>query len=313
MIFLKKLLSLLLALCLTICVTVPALAGDTLTETSLVKDAVVFLFETDDPSVYYLRCSENVRGVSDAFSAAFLPDPDFPDDSVPAIRKDDLHIIPPCEENGGCLELYFAIDAYGNSLHLTGLTDADGCALECTIPAEQFQWTYFSVSAGDGMSFFINLYTGEFLLKAMLWDDDFDMSQMTNYCLVGDEIYLPELPDALQNRAVLTSDGVELTKTAYGTYTAVSGSGTVTYEVTGFFRTTAKFCVQTKEERRIFTAREAAKHPLVTAALWLSGSTLPTVFLYPIGILFEPVCLLLGFVTLPVGDLAQIIALRYGL
>ena len=310
----KKLLSLLLAFGLALCVTVPAFAADAPADHSLVKDAVAFFFETDDPSLYYVRCSATVQDVSDAFSAAFLPDPDFPDDGAPVIRKDDLHIIPPCEENGGCLELYFASDASWNDLTLSGLLDAQGNALDCTIPAEQFQWTYFSVSAiSDGIGFFINLYTGEFPLKALLWDVDFDLSQMTDYCLFGDEIFLPELPEALQNRAKLTCDGVTLSQNEDGTYIAVSGRGTVTYEVTGFFRTTKKICVQTEEERRVFTSREAAKHPLVTAVLWLSGATFPAAFLYPVGILLEPVCLLLGFVTLPVGYLAQIIALRYGL
>lgn len=310
----KKALSALLALCLAFCLWIPAFAEDVPTgEAALVEEATEFYFWNDDPSVLYVRFSEQITGVSDAFKAEFLPDPYLPDELPPAISKDDLSFILPCEENGSRLELFLKADLDGYDLHLSGLVDAQGSEIEYTVREGDAKAYFFEVDTDSVLdSLFINIYTGELPLKALVADTDFDYSALTTYCLVGDSLYLPELSPALKNRATLTCDGVELRENDDGAYTFVSGTGTVTYEVAGRLRATTKVCVQTPKERAVFVSRAAAKHPLVTAYFWMTAAhVLPAAVLYPVGYVLTPVSIVLGLVTLPLGWLVQVIGLRY--
>ena len=309
----EKTLSLILTFCLSFCLCIPAFAEDVPAgDAALVEEATEYYFWNDDPAVLYVRFSAQIVGVSDAFKAEYLPDPYLADELPPAIGKDDLHIVLPCEENGGRVELFLTIAEYGYDLHLSGLVDAQGIEIEYTVRQEDSENYMFHVGAvSDGNSLLISLYAGELPLKALLTEADFDYSALTSYCLAGDPLWLPELSPALQSRATLTCDGVELSENDDGSYTFVSGTGTVTYTVADHLRATKKICVQTPEERRVFTAKAAAKHPLVTAYFWMTAAfTYPVIF-SPVGYVFLPASVLLGLVTLPLSYLVQVLALRY--
>ena len=310
----KNALSVLLALCLAVCLCTPTFAEDAQTgDADLVEEATKYYFWNDDPTVLYVRFGAQITGVSDAFKAEYLPDPYFPDELPPAIGKDDLSVVLPCEENGGRVELFLTIIEYGYDLHLSGLVNAQSGEIEYTVRQGDAKDYFFEVGAdNDGMSLFINLYTGELPLKALLSDAGFDFSSLTSYCLVGNPLWLPEISSALRNRTTLTCDGVELQENDDGTYTCISGTGTVTYEVAGKLRATTKICVQTPEERAVFISRAAAKHPLVTAYFWMTAAfELPLAFLYPVGYVLTPISIALGLATLPLGYLVQVIGLRY--
>ena len=308
----KKALSVLLALCLAFCLCVPAFAEDA--PTALVEEATEFYFWNDDPPVLYVRFSEQITGVSDAFRAEFLPDPYLPDEPRPAIGRDDLSVVLPCDENGGRVELFLTIKEYDYDLRLSGLVDAQGGEIEFTVRQGDAKDYFFEVGAeSDGMSEIINLYTGELPLKALFADTDFDYSALTTYCLVGDPLWLPELSSALQSRVKLTCDGVKLLENDDGSYTFVSGTGTVTYEVAGQLRATTKICVQTPEERAAFVSRAAAKHPLVTSYFWMTAACIYPIAFSPVGYVFLPVSVLLGLVTLPLGYLVQVLGARFGM
>lgn len=308
----KKALSVLLAFCLAFCLCLSAFAADAATENSPVEEATEFFFWNDDPSVLYVRFNAQITGVSDAFNAEFLPSPYLPDELPPAIGGDDLRVVLPCAENGGRVELFLTIKEYGYDLHLSGLIDAQRGEIEYTVRQSDSNSYMFTVDAdSDGMSLLINLYTGDLPLKVLLAEEDFDLSALTSYCLVGDPLWLPELSPALKSRAKLTCDGVKLSENDDGSYTFVSGTGTVTYEVGGVLRATTKICVQTPKERAAFVSRAAAKHPLVTAYIWMTAANvIPIAFLYPIGFVLLPASILLGLATLPLGWLVQVIGLR---
>lgn len=309
----KKAFSLLLTLCFAVSVSIPAFAADAQPENGLIEEATKFYPMNDDPTVLYIRFGDQVRGVTETFKAEYLPDPLLSDEAPDAIPKDDVSVILPCEENGGGLELFLKTEVYGFDLHITGLLDAQENAFECTVRENQFDQIFFEFwnDDDDGMSFMLNFYTGEYPLAGFLWGED--IPQLTDYCLVGDTIRIPELPSALQGRGKLTCDGVELRANDDGTYTAVSGTGTVTYTVAGQFSTSAKLCIQTPEERRVFASREAAKHPLVTAYFWMSAAFVYPVAFSSIGYVFLPASVLFGLVTLPLGYLVQVIGLRFGI
>ena len=308
----KKALSALLALCLACCLCVPAFAADAPTQDSLIEEAVDYYVLDSDADVLYIRFCENVRSVSDSLTAEFLPDPFDPERIPYGIVKEDIQVTLPCEENGGRVELFLTVEEFAFDLRLTGLTDAQNGALECTITQDQFDHhpLFFWFDSDEMANVYLQFYTGE---QPILWDDD--VMSMTEYWLVGDTVHLPDgLSPVLQNRAQLVCDGVELQENDDGTYAAVSGTGTVTYAVAERFSVTAKLCIQTPEERRIFAAREAAKHPLVTSYLWmLYAVVLPVLHWNYAGLAVLPVTVLLGLATLPLGYLVQVIGLRYWL
>lgn len=308
----KKALSVLLAFCLAFCLCVPAFSKDAPAADTLIEEAVDYFILDDDSEVLYIRLGEKVRSVSEALTAEFLPDPYLPDELPPAVGEDDLNIILPCEENGSRLELFLRAEVDGFDLHVAGLLDAQGNALECTVTQDQFtfQPLFFRVDSDEMANVFLHFYTGE---QPILWEDD--VTPMTEYCLVGETVHLPEgLSPALQNRTRLVCDGVELRENDDGAYTAVSGSGTVTYAVAGQFNVTVKLCVQTQEERRIFASREAAKRPLVTSYLWMMYATvIPVLYWDYAGLAVLPVTILLGLATLPLGYLVQVVGLRFRL
>lgn len=312
----KRIFSVLLALCLAFCLCIPAFAESAPTEDSLIEEAVDYYIVDGDSDVLYIRLGETVSGVSESLSAAFLPDPYLADEAqdvilVPdVITKDDISFIQPCEENGGRLELFLKAEVDGFDLHLAGLLDAQGNALECTVAQDQFDFhpLFFRVDSDEMANVFLHFYTGE---QPILWGDD--VTPMTEYCLVGETVHLPEgLSPALQSRARLVCDGVELSENDDGTYAVVSGTGTVTYAVADRFNVTVKLCVQTQEERRIFAAREAAKHPLVTSYLWMLYATvLPVLHWNYAGLAILPFSVLLGLATLPLGYLVQVVGARF--
>ena len=320
----KKALSALLALCLAVCLCVPAFAADAPTQNDLLEEAVEYYLADSNSSVVYIRFNEQVRGVSDSLAAELLPglyltellheEPDLiPEPDV--IPAEDISFIEPCEENGSRLELFVKTGLSGLDLHVTGLLDAQGNALECTVTPEELTYhtLFFVVDTDEMTSIILGFYAGEHSIKSILWDHE--VMPLTEYCLVGETIHLPkELSPALQNRARLVCDGVELQENDDGTYTAVSGTGTVTYEVAGQFSAAVKLCIQTPQERRLFAAREAAKHPLVTSYLWMLAATvLPVYYLNYAGLAVLPATFLLGLATLPLGYLVQVIGLRYWL
>ena len=316
----KKGISVLLALCLAFCLCVPAFA-ESAPEHSLIEEAVDYYIVDGDSDVLYIRFSDKVSGVSESLTADFLPDPYLADETPDVvlepdvIEKDDISLIQPCEENGGRLELFLRAEVDGFDLHLAGLLDAQGNALECTVTPEELTYhtLFFVVDTDEMTSILLGFYAGEHSIKSILWDHE--VMPLTEYCLVGETIHLPkELSPALQNRAKLVCDGVELQENDDGTYTAVSGTGTVTYDVAGQFSAAVKLCIQTPEERRIFAAREAAKRPLVTSYLWLQAATvLPVLYGNYAGLAVLPVTVLLGLATLPLGYLLQVIGLRFGI
>ena len=308
----KKSLSVLLALCLAFCMYVPAFAGDAPAEDALVEEAVDYFISDSSSEVLYIRLGEKVSGVSESLTAEFLPDPYLPDELPPVIGGDDLSVVLPCEENGGRLELFLRAEVDGFDLHIAGLLDAQGNALECTVTQDRFAFhpLYFRVDTDEMANVFLHFYTGE---QPILWQDD--VTPMTEYCLVGETVHLPDgLSPALQNRTRLVCDGVELSENDDGTYAAVSGTGTVTYAVAERFSVTIRLCIQTPGERRIFAAREAAKRPLVTSYLWMMYATvLPVLYWNYAGLAVLPVTVLLGLVTLPLGYLVQVIGLRFAM
>ena len=320
----KKALSLLLTLCLAFCLCIPAFAEDAPAQNALIEEAVEYYLADSNSSVVYIRFNEQVRGVSDSLAAELLPglyltellheEPDLiPEPDV--ITADDVSFIKPCEENGSRLELFVKTGLSGLDLHVTGLLDAQGNALECTVTQDQFAYQplFFWVDTDETVCFLLSLYAGEHSIPSILWDDD--VMPLTEYCLVGETVHLPEgLSPALQNRAKLVCDGVELQENDDGSYTAVSGTGTMTYEVAGQFSAAVKLCIQTPQERRLFAAREAAKHPLVTSYLWMMYATvLPVLYGNNAGLAVLPFTILLGLATLPLGYLLQVIGLRFGI
>ena len=320
----KKALSLLLTLCLAFCLCIPAFAEDAPAQNALIEEAVEYYLADSNSSVVYIRFNEQVRGVSDSLAAELLPGSYLTDlldeapDAIPApdaITAEDIRFIEPCEENGSRLELFVKTGLDGFDLHVTGLLDAQGNALECTVTPEELTYhtLFFWVDTDEMANILLGFYAGEHTIKSILWDHE--VMPLTEYCLVGETIQLPDgLSPALQNRTKLVCDGVELRENDDGTYTAVSGAGTVTYDVAGQFGVTAKLCIQTPEERRIFAAREAAKRPLVTSYLWLQAATvLPVLYGNYAGLAVLPVTILLGLATLPLGYLLQVIGLRFGI
>ena len=318
----KKALSLLLSLCLAFCLCIPAFAADAPAQNALVEEAVEYYLADSNSSVVYIRFNEQVRGVSDALAAELLPglyltellheEPDLiPEPDV--ITAEDVSFIEPCEENGSRLELFVKTGLSGLDLHVTGLLDAQGDALECTVTQDRFTYEtlFFRVDTDEMASILLGFYSGEHSIPSIFRDDD--AAPLTEYCLVGETIHLPEgLSPALQNRAKLVCDGVELQENDDGAYTAVSGTGTVTYDVAGQFSAAVKLCIQTPQERRLFAAREAAKRPLVTSYLWMQAATvLPVLYGNYAGLAVLPVSFLLGLATLPLGYLMQVIWARY--
>ena len=319
----KKLLSIILAFCLSVCLCVPAFAEDA-PQTELFR-----LTGTDDGVDWlYLYLDKAICGVADDWQARFVIERELSDyaPEAPQIDAEKLYVRLPNAENEGRLELFIPLADEANDvcccdLTVTGLLDASGAETERTFQmgiahtddqgeVRSIKPTYTTAVLtaeipNPDYSLSVNYFNGNVDLNDGIFERREQEARATRYCFTGDTIrFAEELPQSLRAQAKLTCDGAEITQNDDGSFTAVSGEGTATLQITPLVRYTVPFCIGTEKEMRSIVLGIMLRHPLDVAKVWISGAELLGSFaLFPFGGLFLPLLFGIGVLTAPLGNL----------
>ncbi|MCR5484947.1 MAG: hypothetical protein K6F09_05080 [Clostridiales bacterium] len=257
------------------------------------EDVILFT-KMDEETGLYIRLDESVRGVSEKLSAAFIPKNDV--QTVPQIDSGKIRSLPPCDENGGRLELFLPVSwtPKDGVLHISGLLDGAGTAIEREILFSRDSYTIDRV--------WIDHPDPDKTETIRKYTRDID----TIYCVKGDTIRYGMDSSALLSRtqAIVSNDA--LRADADCAVTAVSaGECTLTLRIAQKMEYTVKVRVfGSAKARKQFLLRSAFAdignimgryfHETVSQAIILGdASFLAAPILYPLAVIVAPI----GFVA----------------
>lgn len=261
----KKLLSVVLACVLLFAACAPAaLAAD---ERDEPKASSIWF---NDVPVLYLCMDKAIRGVSADFAVTLLlGDADDPDDLTNAAPIEPVRVqwVLPYPETNDRLEVWITLPesiARGRFLHyaVSGLLDAQGN------PVERIGYKYPIIIdcltvkyASAQTSELIHIFAGD------MEPGDTQGGDMPLYCLQGEALQISIDPAygeaALNKRLQVSCEGVDLTRSEDGSYTAdTTGTGIVSVSVAGTVIFRVHLQVVTKQEMKSLLLKSAAGHPL---------------------------------------------------
>ncbi|MBQ7547137.1 MAG: hypothetical protein IJT41_09255 [Clostridia bacterium] len=302
----RKCFSIFISIALLCSLAVPASAADN--ADALIEDCIVFT-GTDDGEYLYIRAGESVCGVSDALQITFFQDEDDEDITwaIPVVDPADIIVELPAEENGNRVELFAKLDckyvSSAVSIQLDGLLQTGSSdPVRCTfkekgakdLSALQLHYPDEEISAC------INHYR----------EQDEDAQDYVIYCVEGDELVFETKWEQLKNRLSASWDGVQMRAAEDGSpcYTAVSGEGTLTLHVMRHIRYTSKVCVMTAKARSDLMVRSAAANPKQRLSAWMEILIMaPTMWLFPISLIFMPVVAPFAILAAPFADAFELL------
>ena len=284
----------------------PACAADD--ATPLIEECIVFT-GTDDGEVLYIRAGASVCGVSDAMRITFIPDEDDEDTvwAVPTVDPDDVIVELPAAENGERLELFAPLEGAFVSahvrIHLDGLLQTEG--------GEPVGCTFSETGTKDMRA--LQLHYPDAEISACInhyLEQDENAEDYVIYCLPGDEFVFETKWEQLRERLSASWDGVQMHAAEDGSpcCTAISGEGTLTLHVMKHVRYSSKVCVMTEKDRRALLVRSAAGNPKQRLTAWIEIFVMaPTMWLFPISVIFMPVLIPFAVIAAPFADAIELL------
>ena len=264
-------------------------------------EEVILFTQMDEETGLYLRMDETVRGVSERLSAEFIPKNDM--QTVPQIDSGAIRCLPPCDENGGRLELFLPVSWTPNNaaLRIAGLLDGAGAEVEREITFTRGSYTIDSVWIDypePDKTETIRRYTRQ---------------ADTVYCVQGDTIRFGMDSGNLLSRTRALVSGDSLRVDADCAVTAVSaGESTLTLRIAQRMEYTVKV--------RVFASAQARKQFLLGSAAADAGAIMERYFhktvsqavvLGSFSFLAAPILYPLAVIIAPMGYAAELIKLIF--